>query len=365
MGRIARLSRLLLLLSLPAVLSAATLPELFRKAKDEIKLGSYDSALSTLGEVETASQQPGLEKDREALRPSLAFYKGVCHAALGKAEEARSEFTEYLTASPNATLDPAIYPKRVVTAFEEARKASAPATGSGEGAGMGITAAYRSFKKPDGAARAPEGDDWASGPVRILLTPSEADEFRHLADPASRSEFIIKFWKVRDPKPETPENEFRDEFEKRAAFADQYFVQGEKRGSSTDRGTVFILLGPPPRSSQRPMQTGDDSADPAALSLYTPGVQQEAALGGKQNGSRSQQVARIDATTGVGTSVNAPSANWREVWRYYRKDLPGRLPYEYVDFQFITKPGYGENVLQREPAILDALERAKSALPKP
>ena len=61
--------------------------------------------------------------------------------------------------------------------------------------------------------------------------------------------------------------------------------------------------------------------------------------------------------------MNSPSSNWKEVWRYYRKDLKG-LPYEYVDVQFITKPGYGENVLQRDPASLDALERAKNAVPK-
>lgn len=362
MRRIATVSSLLLLFSL-SPLSAATLPELFQKAKDEVKLGSYDSALATLQELETASQQPGLEKDREALRPSLAFYKGVCHAALGKSEEARGEFAEYLVASPKASLDPAMYPKKVVSVFEEARKASAKT--SEESGGLGMTAAYRAFKKPEAGARAPEGDDWADGPARLLLTASEVDEFRHLADPVSRSEFITRFWRARDPKPETPENEFRDEFERRAAFADQYFVQGEKRGSLTDRGTVFILLGPPARSSERPMKTGDDVADPAALYLHTPGEAQEAAIGGKASGSRTAQVARVDATTGIGTSMNSPSSNWRQVWRYFRKDLPGGLPYEWVDFAFITKPGYGESVLQRDPPVLDTMDRARSALPKP
>jgi len=74
-------------------------------------------------------------------------------------------------------------------------------------------------------------------------------------------------------------------------------------------------------------------------------------------------VANTDQASGIGTTMNSPSSNWREVWRYYRKDLKG-LPYEYVDVQFITKPGYGENVLQRDPASLDALERAKGAVPK-
>jgi len=370
MGRIARVSRrlaLFLLFALPAVLPAATLPELFRKAKDEVKLGSYDSALKTLEELEAGANQPGFEKDKAALAPVLAFYKGVCHAALGKTDEARAEFTTYLATSPNASMDPAMYPKKVVATFEETRKASAPAKvdgGAGGGGGtLGITTAYQGFPYQRSASP-PEGEDWADGPAHLLLTAAEADEYRHLADAVARSEFITKFWKARDPKPETPENEFRDEFEKRAAFADQYFGQGERRGSLTDRGMVFILLGPPARSSQKPLQTGDDTADPAALSLYTPGTQQAATLGGKGTGlSRSQTVANTDQASGIGTTMNSPSSNWREVWRYYRKDLKG-LPYEYVDVQFITKPGYGENVLQRDPASLDALERAKGAVPK-
>ncbi len=191
-----------------------------------------------------------------------------------------------------------MYPKKVVAVFEETRKAAAAAK----------TRAQRRREAEEWAspppirgsstrpsARPPEGEDWADGPARLLLTAAEADEYRHLADAVSRSEFITKFWKSRDPKPETPENEFRDEFEKRAAFADQYFVQGEKRGSLTDRGMVFILLGPPARSSQKPMQTGDDTADPAALSLFTPGTQQEATIGGKGTGlTRSQTVANTE-----------------------------------------------------------------------
>ena len=197
--------------------------------------------------------------------------------------------------------------------------------------------------------------------MRFLLSRSEADEFRHLPDSISRSEFITKFWKGHDATPETPENEFRQEFERRVAFADRYFVQGETRGSHTDRGTVFVLMGPPAYSMQKPMKTGDDTADPAALYLYTPAAATIAASGG---GSRSQQVARIDAVTGPGTSMISASANWREVWRYMRKDLPGKLPFEWVDFDFISKPGYGEGVLQRNPETLQTLDRAKASLPR-
>lgn len=356
---------LLSLVPLYATPDAMALPDLFRKAKEQVKLGSFEAALSTLQEMEAASQQPGFEKDRDALRPSLSFYKGVCHAALGKDEEARAEFAAFLESSPNAQLDPTMYPKRVIAAFAEAQKSVVNPQKQEDPKGAGILAAYRVFRKPDFDAHAPTGEAWANGPVRFLLTPAEADEYRHLSDSMARSEFITKFWKARDPKPETPENEFRDEFEKRIAFADQYFAQGERRGSDTDRGTVFVLLGPPARSAQRPMQTGDDSADPAAMFLHSPGDAQIAAVGGKENGSRAAQVARVDAVSGPGTSMNQPSQNWREVWRYFRKDLPGRQPYQFVDFDFITRPGYGNGVLQRDPTSLDVLDRAKADLLTP
>ena len=357
------------LLSLPILgANPTTLPELFRKAKEQVKLGSYEAALVTLQDVDAASQQPGLERDREALKPSLAFYRGVCQAALGRDAEAREQFAVYLEATPQARLDPAMYPKKVIATFEDVQKGSAPpaaepsASESPRPKASGIAAAYKAFRKPDFDPRAPLGDDWAEGPARFLLTPSEADEFRRLTDPIARSEFIARFWKSRDTKPETPENEFRDEFERRIAFADQYFVQGETRGSNTDRGMVFVLLGPPAYTIQRPMKTGDDTGDPAGVYLYTPAQAQVAAAGG---GTRSQQIARVDAVTGPGTSINQPSSNWRILWRYFRRDLPYRIPYEFVDFDFISKPGYGEHVLQREPTTLNVLERAKASLPKP
>jgi GWxTD domain-containing protein len=341
---------------------AMTLPDLFHKAKEQVKLGSYEAALSTLDQIDKASQVPGLEKDRLALGPSLAFYRGVCLAARGQDDDARGEFLLYLATSPNTRLDPAMYPKKVISTFETAQKSLKDPGAPEEPKGNGIAGAYKAFKLPAEALHPPAEEDWADGPARFLLTPDETVEFRRITDPIARSEFITKFWKDRDRTPETPENEFRDEFERRVAFADQYFVQGEVRGSYTDRGTVFVLLGPPAYSIQKPMKTGDDTADPAALYLYTPG---QVAIAAAPGGSRSAQVARVDAVAGIGTSMNSPSSNWKETWRYFRKDLPGRLPYEFVDFAFITKPGYGESVLQRDPPSLQAMEKARSSFSKP
>lgn len=340
---------------------AATLPDLFRKAKEQVKLGSFQRALASLAEIDTVSQQPGLERDREALAPSLAFYRGVCHAALGQEPEAREDFAAYLSSNPSTRLDPAMYPKKVIAAFEAAQKSLAQPQQPGlePAQGSGFAVAYSNFRIQDYSPHTTSNEDWADGPVRFLLTATEVEEFHRLQDSVARSEFITNFWRARDPKPETPQNELQDEFERRVAFADRYLIQGETRGSFTDRGTIFVLLGPPSRTSQRRIQTGEDTGDPAALYRFTPGQVAVAASGG---GSRSAQIARVDAVTGPGNTMVQPSNNWREVWRYLRSVLPAGLPYEFVDFDFISKQGYGEAVLQRDPTTLDAMERAKASL---
>src|SRR5207253_10095137 len=164
-----------------------------------------------------------------------------------------------------------------------------------------LAMAYRSFPRPRRAAQSSLGEDWADGPVRFLMTSEERHNFSRLADPVSRSEYVTTFWKKRDPRPETPENELRDEFDKRVAFADSRFTQGETAGSLTDRGMVFILLGPPTWAGQKPLTSGEDSNDKAGLFKYRPADVRIASLPG---GTTSDHARRIDKVTGPGNSVN-------------------------------------------------------------
>jgi len=62
--------------------------------------------------------------------------------------------------------------------------------------------------------------------------------------PEDRAEFVADFWKRRDPTPETAANEFRSMYYTRHAVADKAFRAGIP-GWMTDRGRIFILLGPP------------------------------------------------------------------------------------------------------------------------
>jgi GWxTD domain-containing protein len=347
-----------------AALCADTPPQLFAKAKEQFRLASYADALKTLEKLEQVAGAPEFEKDRVALLPALSFYKGASLAALGRTGEALAHLEIFLTYQPNVSLDPGIYPKKVVAALEEARrslskKAAAPWE---EKDADSLRLAYQAFRVQEPPEPVSLGEDWSDGPVRLLLTPEERRDFLGLSDSVSRSEFVTAFWKAKDPKPETPENEFREEFERRVAFSDARFTQEETVGSQTDRGMVFILLGPPTYAGRAPLRTGEDTADPAGLKRYRAADVRIAALPG---GSTSQRAARIDAVTGPGVNVNEAAANWREVWHYRREHLPKEVPFLQVDFEFVTKRGYGQNVLQRESTALTTLERARTQLRRP
>jgi GWxTD domain-containing protein len=86
---------------------------------------------------------------------------------------------------------------------------------------------------------------WREGPVRYLLSKEEDDTYRALATEEARAAFIQKFWASRDPVPATAENEYRGLFLRRVSEVDRQFRESTKPGWKTDRGKIYILLGPP------------------------------------------------------------------------------------------------------------------------
>lgn len=103
--------------------------------------------------------------------------------------------------------------------------------------GSGLLAARSSAEDPTQV--------WNDGPVRYLMTRSESRLFRSLETAPERAAFIRNFWERRDPDPRTPQNEARLGFWKRVAEANAQFTGSGKPGWKTDRGKIFILLGPP------------------------------------------------------------------------------------------------------------------------
>ena len=82
--------------------------------------------------------------------------------------------------------------------------------------------------------------------VSPIITKKEREIFLKLKTEEERNRFIQLFWKQRDPLPDTSENEFYQEYMKRVQFVDANFGhETSKRGSQTERGYFYLLLGPP------------------------------------------------------------------------------------------------------------------------
>jgi GWxTD domain-containing protein len=82
--------------------------------------------------------------------------------------------------------------------------------------------------------------------VSPIITKAERDVFLALKTDEERNRFIQIFWKQRDPLPDTNENEFYQEYMSRVQFADaQFGHETSKKGSQTERGIFYLLLGPP------------------------------------------------------------------------------------------------------------------------
>lgn len=350
-------------LSFSGVLAAETLPDLFQTAKQQIKASAWQDALKTLDALDVESAKPGNETVRSQLQAPVAFYRGVCEANLDHGEKAQANFAVFLQTSPGSTLDPGMYSKKAVAAFEEARKDSVGANDAD--AVSSLFTAFQEFKAPPNIGELPD-ERWGEGPTKWLLTSEEKRAWSQLDSGAERAEFIEKFWEARNPRPGNSDNTFRTSFERRVAFADANLVQDEKRrGSMTDRGMVFVLLGPPTYVGRKPIRTGDDPSDSAGLSSvgsHAEGNAQAAARSRSVSGkiSTGQQAAISAAFTGPGTRAPDAGNNWREVWHYRKELLPKGTPYLQVDVEFITKRGYGVNVMQREPQILNTLDFAKN-----
>jgi len=96
--------------------------------------------------------------------------------------------------------------------------------------------------------------------LQPALTPEEAEiahqQIQHIATSAEKklyaeltlqgkAQFLIQFWRDRDPTPESLENEYLQAIQNRYHYANEQFSWGETQGWKTDRGRVLIQNGMP------------------------------------------------------------------------------------------------------------------------
>lgn len=104
---------------------------------------------------------------------------------------------------------------------------------------------------------------WLDQDVHWIITDQEGKAFKSLSNDEERDAFIEAFWQRRNPNPDSPENEYREEHYRRIAYANEHFAAG-KPGWKTDRGHIYISFGKPDNidshpsggSYQRPMEEG-------------------------------------------------------------------------------------------------------------
>jgi GWxTD domain-containing protein len=85
---------------------------------------------------------------------------------------------------------------------------------------------------------------WLNQEVPYIITDEERKAFMSLSNDEERDAFIENFWLRRNPNPDSPENEFREEHYRRIAYANEHFAAG-KPGWKTDRGHIYIAFGKP------------------------------------------------------------------------------------------------------------------------
>ena len=147
--------------------------------------------------------------------------------------------------------------------------------------------------------------DWIKD-VDLILTNEDRLAWNKLKTNEERDQFIQLFWRQRDPDPDTQENEYKEQFYERVAYANEHFSSG-KPGRLTDRGRIYIKFGKP-----------DDIESHPSGGVYDRPVWE-----------------------GGGSATTYPFEKW--FYRYIRNVGSG------IELEFVDPSGSGEYRLARNP----------------
>ena len=160
--------------------------------------------------------------------------------------------------------------------------------------------------------------DWVNKDVAYIITGDEKKAFNKLVNDDERENFIENFWRRRDPNPDTEENEYREQYYERIAYANEHYASGIP-GWKTDRGRIYITFGKPDGVESHPS-------------------------GGSYN---------RPSYEGGGDTTTYPF----ETWFYRHLDGVG----EGVEIEFVDPTGTGEYRIARDASEKDALKNVPGA----
>lgn len=246
---------------------------------------------------------------------AMHFYAAVAYSGAGREDDAVAHLQEALRITPGMrNIDAGKYDPAFVTLFKRVRSESDGFETFDE-----LYPGYSRFPVPD------RSDDtvWGTPALTLLGTRDEKRAWQAITTSDDRGRFIAEFWRARDASPLTAENEFRDLFARRVAFAEATFGSSGQTGALTDRGRVFALLGEPAMVQRRSISNRD------AMTVMN-------------YASRGLEVGTI------------------EFWLYTRDQLPESFAKPNMTFRFVTHQGVGQHVLQKDGLVMSALAMASA-----
>ncbi|MDX1660158.1 MAG: GWxTD domain-containing protein [Gemmatimonadota bacterium] len=95
--------------------------------------------------------------------------------------------------------------------------------------------------------------DSVVGILDLMFTANQKQLLETLST-EGKIRFLNRFWDSVDPDPATPANEFKNAFEQRVAYADQFFGTLQRDGHDTDRGEIYLIYGEPTERIDRPVE---------------------------------------------------------------------------------------------------------------
>jgi GWxTD domain-containing protein len=93
--------------------------------------------------------------------------------------------------------------------------------------------------------------NWLEQDVAYIITDDERKAFKALKTDEERDQFIEQFWLRRDPDPDTPDNEYKEQYFERIQYANERFASGIP-GWKTDRGRIYVMFGKPDQIESHP-----------------------------------------------------------------------------------------------------------------
>lgn len=292
------------------------------RAVDAINERRFSDAISNLQAAIVSARNIVDTRQRNDVLATLHFYSAIAFLELNDEESTVAELRRYVELrDPDARVDEEKYSRRFIELYRLVL--STPRIEIG-------TPYDRLYPLPESV-----GATFTDTPVRfwersseftILATPSEKNQWLTLTNDDARRAFIDIFWQQRDLRPETAENEFRSELQRRIAYADRVFGTSTQRGSLTDRGRVFVLLGVPDAIEIKHDVVTEADDKPA---LGSEASEQQSKLTAVQ----SRVMARKES------SRRRPAA---ERWIYSPERVPVNVPIGGVSYTFVHREG--ENV---------------------